>query len=119
MYLPILTYHRLLKESPDKTRDPKRISVSGAQFRSHLAALARLGYRTVSLGEYTEAVEMRVREAGYEAAFATDRASPDHAANLFALRRVVVFPSTNVWQLLWKVQTWYPAYQDLRRKQTG
>jgi peptidoglycan/xylan/chitin deacetylase (PgdA/CDA1 family) len=242
MYLPILTYHRLLPDSPDAATDPKRIAVSQARFRSHLAWLTRLGYRCVSLaeypqqvrtdlppvgrcyaitfddgyeevltlglpvlrefnctatvfavsgelaghnawddgqarllsadqykelrragitigahtahhahltqvpaetaaqeiknsrvrleealgepvklfaypyGEYNPAVELSVREAGFEAAFATDRAPQNHATNLFALRRVVIFPRTSIWQLLWKVQPWYPAYQDYKRR---
>jgi peptidoglycan/xylan/chitin deacetylase (PgdA/CDA1 family) len=241
MYLPILTYHRLLKEEPNSAADPKRISVSQAQFRSHMRWLAKLGYRCVSLagypqqvrndlppqgkcfaitfddgyeevltlampvlkefgftatvfavsnqlagqnawddghakllsvvqyqqmenagitigahtanhvhlpavdletarreiresktglehalktsiklfaypyGEFSPEIEMAVREAGFEAAFATDRAPRDHAENLYTLRRVVIFPRTNVWELLWKVQPWYPAYQDWKR----
>jgi peptidoglycan/xylan/chitin deacetylase (PgdA/CDA1 family) len=54
-------------------------------------------------------------DAGYEAAFATDRAPADHSANRFRLRRVVVFPGNSVWEVLCKVQRWYPAYQDWKR----
>ena len=67
-------------------------------------------------GETNEAVDRYVFEAGYEAAFVTDRGRRDHAANLFRLRRVVIFPRTNRWELLWKVQGWYPRYQDWKRK---
>lgn len=242
MYIPILTYHRLLKDSPTTAADPKRISVSQGQFRSHLSFLWSLGYRSVSLagypaqlragqaparksfaitfddgyeevltlglpilqefgftatifavpgqlagcnawddgqakllgaeqyhtlekagitigahtwshvhlpkvnaasareeivdskrkletllghpvglfaypyGEYTADVETMVREAGFEAGFATDRAPRDHAADLFCLRRVVIFPRTNIWEILWKVQKWYPVYQDWKRR---
>lgn len=243
MYLPILTYHRLLAEEPSKTADPHRISVSQSQFREHLAWFKRLGYHTLSLEAYTRglhqghnppprsfaitfddgyeevltlglpvlrefgfsatvfavpgmavnawddgrarlltAAQMReldrsgvrieahtshhvhltragtalvkheiadsksrleeilgrpvtlfaypygatnddvdryVAEAGYEAAFATDRAPRDHAENLYRLRRVVVFPRNNVWEILWKVQKWYPAYQDWKRRRAG
>jgi peptidoglycan/xylan/chitin deacetylase (PgdA/CDA1 family) len=241
VYLPILTYHRLLKESPRVAMDPKRISVSQAQFHAHLAWLARQGYKTISLdayvqllrgggqpfrktfaitfddgyeevltlalpvlqkfgftatvfavsgqlggtnqwddgrarllsaeqyrtlqkagitigahtsghvhltqanlviakqqiteskvllenslnqpvplfaypyGETNSTVEAMVKEAGFTAAFATDRAPRQHSANLYRLRRVVVFPRTNVWELWCKVQPWYPAYQDWKR----
>ncbi len=54
MYLPILTYHRLLSQEPTKTADPKRISVSQQQFRDHLRWLKRLGYRTLRLDEYVK-----------------------------------------------------------------
>src|SRR5882724_5620365 len=54
MYLPILTYHRLLPGPPDNTTDPKRIAVSQNQFRSHLKCLKSLGYRTASLATYAE-----------------------------------------------------------------
>jgi len=240
MYLPILTYRRLLNEHPTRAVDPKRIAVSQAQFRSHLRWLARLGYKTLRLEEYpkqlrsaqppaaktfaitfddgyeevltlalpvlqefgftatvfavpgqlgghnawddgharlltvdqyrtlqqagitigghtsshvhlpqvdaatarseitdskkrledvlgrpitifaypygesTPAVEALVREAGFEAAFATDRAPRDHAENLYRIRRAVVFPKNNAWNILWKAQPWYPAYQDFK-----
>jgi len=66
-------------------------------------------------GEYSPAVMSAAQDAGFSAAFATDRASADHAANLYALRRAVVFPSNGAWNILWKAQRWYPAYQDRRR----
>lgn len=241
-YLPILTYHRLLPQSPSQKMDPKRISVSAGQFRAHLRWLRRFGYQTVSLadypeqlrnrqslplksfaitfddgyedvltlglpilqemgftatvfavpgenggvnrwddgkarlmtedqlrqlqkagitigahtcshvhlpqvsgdmarrevtesktklerilnqpvtlfaypyGEYNESSEQAVQAAGFRAAFATDRAPREHENHLFHLRRVVIFPRTNVWEALWKVQRWYPTYQDWRRK---
>ncbi len=241
MYLPILVYHRLLKDTPDTASDPKRISVSQNQFRDHLKWLSRLGYRSVSLadypqqlhqgqvpkgkvfaitfddgyeevltlglpilqefgftatvfavpgqlsgcnawddgrarllsadqyltlqsagitigshtcshvhlpkvdtatahqeimeskvkveavtgrpstlfaypyGEYNAASAAQVKAAGFKAGFACDRAPRDHASDLFTLRRVVVFPRTTVWEVLWKVQRWYPAYQDWKR----
>jgi peptidoglycan/xylan/chitin deacetylase (PgdA/CDA1 family) len=242
MYLPILTYHRLLPEYPDRTADPKRISVSQDQFRSHLGWLARLGYTTVSLADYPAALDARralarrsfaitfddgyeevltlalpvlkefgftatvfavagqlggtnawddgkaklltvdqyrtllgagitigahtcrhvhltqvdantarqeiseskiklesalgkpvrlfaypygeynaatasdVKKAGFDAGFACDRAPQDHLTDRFALRRVVVFPRNSVWEILWKVQRGYPAYQDWKRR---
>jgi peptidoglycan/xylan/chitin deacetylase (PgdA/CDA1 family) len=241
-YLPILTYHRLLAESPTPERDPKRISVSRDQFRAHLRWLKRLGYRSLSLtdysrllrqggpipsrsfaitfddgyeevlslglpvlqefgftatvfavpgqlggcnkwddgratlltvdqykqlektgitigahtcqhvhltkvdretarreisesktkleqalghpvnlfaypyGETNEVVDALTREAGFDVAFATDRASADHQENLFRLRRIVVFPRNTLWEILMKVQPWYPAYQDWKRR---
>ncbi|MFA5975345.1 MAG: polysaccharide deacetylase family protein [Elusimicrobiota bacterium] len=66
-------------------------------------------------GESTPAVEQMVRDAGYEVAFATDRAPRDHAANLYRLRRTVIFPRNTAWEVLWKAQRWYPAYQDWKR----
>ena len=66
-------------------------------------------------GESTPAIEAFAREAGFEAAFATDRAPRDHSQNLYRLRRVVVFPRTTAWEILMKIQRWYPAYQDLKR----
>ena len=239
MYLPILTYHRLLPQDPTRSADPMRISVSQEQFRRHLLWLKRLGYRTCALGGYVRrlregqtapprtlaitfddgyeevltlglpvlqelgltatvfavaaeernrwddgtarllnapqlrqwreagmevgshgcthahlsridraaaqreirdskasleqvlgqavttlaypygesdpAVEAMAREAGFEAAFATDRAPNDHSENLYRLRRVVVFPRNTVWEILVKTQRWYPAYQDWKR----
>ncbi len=67
-------------------------------------------------GESDDRVDALAREAGFEAAFATDNAPQDHAANLYRLRRTVVFPRNNVWEILWKVQRWYPAYQDWKRR---
>jgi len=63
-------------------------------------------------GETNDGVDALAREAGFEAAFATDHAPRDHAANLYRLRRVVVFPRTTSWEILWKIQRWYPLYQD-------
>jgi peptidoglycan/xylan/chitin deacetylase (PgdA/CDA1 family) len=68
-------------------------------------------------GECSPSVEALAREAGFEAAFATDRAPRDHEENLFRIRRVVVFPRTNAWELFWKMQAWYPAYQDWKRRE--
>jgi peptidoglycan/xylan/chitin deacetylase (PgdA/CDA1 family) len=241
-YLPILTYHRLLAETPTKSVDPKRISVSQEQFRKHLCWLKRLGYRTLPLpdyvrillqgemvparsfaitfddgyeevltlglpvlqevgytatvfavpgqlggsnvwddggaklltvdqlrrldqagisigahtcqhvhltqaspvaakreiseskraleqslgkavplfaypyGETNDSVDHYAREAGFEAAFATDQASPDHSQNPFRIRRVVVFPRNTLWEIFMKAQKWYPAYQDWKRR---
>jgi len=242
MYLPILTYHRLLKDVSNPESDPKRISVSQNQFRDHLKGLSRFGYRTVSLadypkqlrdgqvpaaktfaitfddgyeevltlalpvlqefgftatvfavpgqisgcnawddgrakllsadqyrtlqaagitigahtcshvhlpqvdaskarqeikdsktqlepilgrpatlfaypyGEHSPSVAAMVKEAGFEAGFACDQAPRDHSSDFFTLRRVVVFPRNTVWEILWKVQRWYPAYQDWKRR---
>jgi peptidoglycan/xylan/chitin deacetylase (PgdA/CDA1 family) len=66
-------------------------------------------------GEYSATVKTLVQEAGFAAAFATDRAPQNHEADFFALRRAVVFPKSNAWNILWKAQRWYPAYQDSRR----
>ena len=66
-------------------------------------------------GETSGSVERFVREAGFEAAFATDRAPRNHAENLFRLRRVVIFPRTNAWGIFWKTRRGYPAYQDWKR----
>ncbi len=250
MYLPILTYHRILPQASTKSNDPHRISVSQTQFRTHLKWLKRLGYKTVRLedyvkrlrqhphptpsplegegeeggksfaitfddgyqevltlglpllqefgftaaifavpgeernrwddngakllapaelrqwrdagmetgahsfrhlhltradsevvrreiteskhklegvlgrpvtlfaypyGETDDRVEALAREAGFQAAFATDHAPRDHAAHLYRLRRSVVFPRNTVWEILCKVQRWYPAYQDWKR----
>ena len=242
MSLPILTYHRVLAGTPDKTADPHRIAVSQQQFRRHLAWLKRLGFRTLRLddyvrtlrrgqeppprtfaitfddgyedvltrglpvlqefgftatvfavagelagvnrwddgderlmsavqyrqwahagmsvgahtcrhahltridadearreiadskhqleeaiaqpvplfaypyGEYSDAVEALVRDAGFEAAFATDRAPVDHAEQLYHLRRAVIFPRNTTWEVLVKAQPWYSAYQDWKRR---
>jgi peptidoglycan/xylan/chitin deacetylase (PgdA/CDA1 family) len=239
MYLPILTYHRLLAKEATRASDPQRISVSQSQFRRQLRWLKRLGYRTIRLEDYVRDPKARARRtfaitfddayeevltlgwpvlrdlgftatvfsvagqlggrnvwddgqaklltadqlreldwagltigshtvthtrlttldspsamielreskrlleeilahpvrllaypygdsndpvetqacgAGYEAAFATDRAPADHSANLFRLRRVVVFPRNTVWEVLCKVQRWYPVYQDFKRR---
>jgi peptidoglycan/xylan/chitin deacetylase (PgdA/CDA1 family) len=67
-------------------------------------------------GESTPLVESFVQEAGFEAAYATDRAPRDQTENLFRIRRVVVFPRTNIWGIWWKVQPWYPVYQDWKRR---
>jgi peptidoglycan/xylan/chitin deacetylase (PgdA/CDA1 family) len=241
-YLPILTYHRLLADEPTRERDPKRISVSAARFRSHMQWLKRLGYRSVRLDDYARdlrqgcaprgrcvgisfddgyvevlrlglpilrevgftatifgvpgelggknawddgraalmsadefrawdaagmtvgahtatharlpkvPVDQAAREiseskrlledvlqkpvttfaypygernaevvrlveaAGFEAAYATDQAPAAHEQNLFELRRAVVFPRNNAWEILLKSQRWYPAYQDRKRR---
>ena len=241
-YLPILTYHRILSEKATPSVDPKRISVSQGQFRSHLRWLKRLGYSTLDLPDYVRRlrqnqaiprraigitfddgyeevltlglpilqefgytaavfavpgqlggtnqwddgdarlltadqlrildqagvtigahtcqhvhlpridretarreisdsklrledllghpvkllaypygesdppIEALAREAGFEAAFATDRAPRDHSQNLYRLRRAVVFPRNTVWEILVKAQRWYPAYQDWKRR---
>ncbi len=241
MYLPILTYHRILPQTSTQEIDPKRISVSAEQFRRHLQWLHWFGYSTVRLedyaqelkrrgrrcgvkciaitfddgykevltlalpillefgftatvfavpaeahnhwddgqaplmttadllawrragmgvgahschhvhltkvaedvarkeiadskkmleealgekvplfaypyGETDDRVDLLAREAGFVAAFATDNAPRDHADNLFRLRRTVVFPRNNAWEILWKAQKWYPRYQDLKRR---
>jgi peptidoglycan/xylan/chitin deacetylase (PgdA/CDA1 family) len=67
-------------------------------------------------GETNDAVDALARDAGFEAAFATDHAPQDHAANHYRLRRVVVFPRNTLWEILIKVQKWYPAYQDWKRR---
>ena len=54
--------------------------------------------------------------AGFDVGFATDRAPRDPAANPYRIRRVTIFPSTNLWGLTWKIQPWYPAYQDWKRR---
>ena len=55
MYLPILTYHRLLSQDPAPSVDPKRISVSLNQFRTHVRGFKRLGYRSLRLSDYVHA----------------------------------------------------------------
>ena len=67
-------------------------------------------------GESNDQAERMAREAGYEAAFVTDRGPRDHSVDSFRLRRVVVFPRNTLWEILCKVQRWYPAYQDWKRK---
>jgi len=66
-------------------------------------------------GESNPEVEALAREAGFEAAFATDQAPRDHFQNLYRLRRSVVFPGNTAWEILIKAQRWYPAYQDFKR----
>ncbi len=66
-------------------------------------------------GESNNAVEAMVKEAGFAAAFATDRAPLLHADNLYRVRRSVVFPKNSAFQILIKAQTWYPAYQEWKR----
>lgn len=70
-------------------------------------------------GETDDTIEAYVREAGYHGAVATDRASPDHRANLFRLRRVGVAPVTTRWELYWKVKGWYPLYRDIKARVMG
>src|SRR5258708_5722434 len=72
MYIPILTYHRLLKDNPDAASDPKRIAVSQAQFRSHLAWLAKWGYRSISLADYPQQVRTDLRPLGKSFAITFD-----------------------------------------------
>jgi len=66
-------------------------------------------------GETNDTVDTMVRESGFEAAFATDRAPADHAENPYRIRRVVIFPRNTVWEILVKAQAWYPAYQEWKR----
>jgi peptidoglycan/xylan/chitin deacetylase (PgdA/CDA1 family) len=67
-------------------------------------------------GESNPEVEACAKEAGFEAAFATDQAPRDHSLNLYRLRRSVVFPRNTAWEILIKAQAWYPAYQDWKRR---
>ncbi len=67
-------------------------------------------------GESNDSVDHYAKEAGFEAAFATDHAPADHTLNRYRLRRVVVFPRNTVWEILMKVQRWYPTYQDWKRR---
>ncbi len=67
-------------------------------------------------GETNDTVDHFVSDAGFEAGFATDNAPRAHNENLFRIRRVVIFPGTNIWNLSWKVQHWYPYYQDWMRR---
>ncbi len=240
MYLPILTYHRILRQDPSERDDPKRISVSQDQFRKHLQWLSWMGYHTVRLedygaelkrkgrrvgqkpvaitfddayeevltlglpvlqefgyiattfvvaqestnrwddgrarlmnkaqwrhwkqagmeigshssfhahlpqvdsarakedimaskqiledslgckismfaypyGESDPRIESIVEEAGFDVGFSTDRAPRDHNENRYRVRRAVVFPRNSAWEILWKAQKWYPAYQDFKR----
>lgn len=64
MYLPILTYHRLLSGEPTKAADPKRIAVSQNQFRSHLRWLTSMGYSTVRLEPYGQELKRKGRRVG-------------------------------------------------------
>jgi peptidoglycan/xylan/chitin deacetylase (PgdA/CDA1 family) len=90
------------------------------EMRDSKARLETLLGQTVSTlaypyGESTAAIEDLARDAGFEAAFATDRAPHDHSQNPYRLRRAIVFPRTTSWEILIKTQRWYPAYQDLKR----
>ena len=51
-YLPILTYHRLIKGSSSREADPARIAVTDRQFRAHMRWLKGMGYHTVGLNDY-------------------------------------------------------------------
>jgi peptidoglycan/xylan/chitin deacetylase (PgdA/CDA1 family) len=97
--------------SPDIAR--KEIQDSKARLEDLLGkAVSTLAY---PYGESTPAVEALAENAGFAAAFATDRAPRDHSENLYRLRRAVVFPRNNVWEIFLKAQRWYPAYQDWKR----
>jgi peptidoglycan/xylan/chitin deacetylase (PgdA/CDA1 family) len=67
-------------------------------------------------GESNPEVESSAREAGFEAAFATDQAPRDHSRNLYRLRRSVIFPRNTIWEIVIKAQSWYPAWQDWKRR---
>jgi peptidoglycan/xylan/chitin deacetylase (PgdA/CDA1 family) len=67
-------------------------------------------------GERNAEIVRLVDAAGFEAAYATDRASPTHDGHPLELRRAVVFPRNNAWEILLKSQRWYPAYQDWKRR---
>lgn len=70
-------------------------------------------------GETDDRIDAFAREAGFEAAFATDRAPQHHADNPYRLRRAVVFPKNNAWEILIKVQPWYFRYQDWKKGRKG
>jgi peptidoglycan/xylan/chitin deacetylase (PgdA/CDA1 family) len=59
MYIPILTYHRVIHEEPTQAADPARIAVSAQQFRSHLTLLKRLGYSTLDARTYADRLRQR------------------------------------------------------------
>ena len=67
-------------------------------------------------GETNDDVDALTRDAGFEAAFATDRAPVDHSQNIFRIRRAVVFPRNTAWEILIKTQSWYGAYQEWKRR---
>ncbi|HVO32732.1 MAG TPA: polysaccharide deacetylase family protein [Elusimicrobiota bacterium] len=67
-------------------------------------------------GETNNMVGRLAQEAGFEAAFATDHAPRDHAANPYWLRRAVVFPRNSIWEMFCKTRRWYPRYQDWKRR---
>jgi len=67
-------------------------------------------------GESDARVETLIKEAGYAAAFATDRALRNHVDNIYRIRRAVVFPKNAAPDILHKIQPWYPAYQDWKRR---
>lgn len=67
-------------------------------------------------GENSPEVRALAAKAGYHAAFATDRAPLDHVSDFYQLRRAVVFPRNNAWEILLKSQRWYSRYQEWKRK---
>ena len=102
---------------PKSTAKPRGGNLTGS--KTALEGISGAGRDDPGLslrGKSIRAIETLAREAGYEAAFATDRAPRDHAENLYRLRRAVVFPRNTVWEILIKAQRWYPAYQDWKRR---
>ena len=76
----------------------------------------RVGLLAYPYGESNADIRRLVQEIGFDAAFSTDHAPSDHATDLFQLRRSVVFPRNNFWNIWWKAQRWYPHYQDWLRR---
>lgn len=66
-------------------------------------------------GETDARIDRLAANAGYAAAFGTDRAPINHAENPYRIRRAIVFPSNSTPQILIKAQPWYARYQDRKR----
>lgn len=104
-------HHRRLTKLTPEERDAE-LSGSLAELREHVpGAAAVIAYPN---GDHDDAVCRATEEAGYEAAFTTEKGRNDAATNRFRLRRVSVHGTDGPLAALWKVLTgealpgWWP-----------
>lgn len=111
-------HHRLTQLGEEERR--KELVGSLAELRERLpSATAILAYPN---GDHDEAVCRAAREAGYEAAFTTEKGRNDATTDPFRLRRVSVHGADGALAVLWKATTgqalpgwWFRLRRLLRR----
>lgn len=101
-----------------KEFDPRAVEeLQGSKKDLEAALGAPVTLLAYPYGETNDRVDRLAEQAGYDAAFATDQAPANHRDNLYRLRRAVVFPKNNPFEILLKVQPWYFRFQDWKRGQ--
>ncbi len=95
-------HHRRLSQLQPSEREAE-LAGSLSELREHVpSAVAVLAYPN---GDYDDDVCRATEEAGYEAAFTTEKGRNDAATDPFRLRRVSVHGADGALAMLWKVLT--------------